>query len=215
MVSMSPETERLLEAYHEKRTCPPAEKRQRVATFERLLAESLARKPGASRNEAELIEGTVYVPSPIRARKHAQPHARLAGWLIGYEAETPGVECFDNSTVRLDLDNEPQPDLALIKLPEKAGQARISADDYIEGVPELTVEIVGSSRAYDLHQKKAPTAATACWNIWLGLRAKTTCIGGHCGRENIMRWRRTPMACSRAACFPISGWTRGHCCAAT
>jgi Uma2 family endonuclease len=78
----------------------------------------------------------------------------LNTWLGTYTAETPGVECFDNSTVRLDLDNEPQPDLVLMKLPEKSGQARISDDDSIEGAPELVVEIVGSSRAYDLHQKK-------------------------------------------------------------
>jgi Uma2 family endonuclease len=41
-----------------------------------------------------------------------------------------------------------------MKLSEKGGQARFSSDDYIEGAPELAVEIVGSSRAYDLHQKK-------------------------------------------------------------
>jgi Uma2 family endonuclease len=104
--------------------------------------------------KAELIEGVVYMPSPVRVKKHGIPHGHLAGWLVLYAAETPGVECADNSTVRLDLDNEPQPDLLLMKLPEKGGQARISADDYIEGAPELAVEIVGSSRAYDLHQKK-------------------------------------------------------------
>src|SRR5712692_6874837 len=104
--------------------------------------------------KAELIEGTVYMPSPVRAKRHAQPHGHLAGWLVLYASETPGVECFDNSTVRLDLDNEPQPDLVLIKLPAKGGAARISADDYIEGAPELALEIVGSSQAYDLHQKK-------------------------------------------------------------
>ena len=104
--------------------------------------------------KAELIEGIVYMPSPVRARKHAIPHVQLATWLGTYAAETPGVECADNSTIRLDLDNEPQPDLVLMKLPEKGGQARISADDYIEGATELAVEIVGSSRAYDLHQKK-------------------------------------------------------------
>ena len=104
--------------------------------------------------KAELIEGTVYMPSPVRARKHGKPHIHLAGWLAVYEAETPGVECFDNSTVRLDLDNEPQPDLLLIKLPANGGQARISADDYIEGAPEFVAEIAASSKAYDLHQKK-------------------------------------------------------------
>src|SRR5437867_3993437 len=35
-----------------------------------------------------------------------------------------------------------------------ACQTRISTDDYIEGAPELAVERVASSSAYDLHQKK-------------------------------------------------------------
>jgi Uma2 family endonuclease len=104
--------------------------------------------------KAELIEGVVYMPSPVRATKHAEPHNYLGVWLGVYASETPGVRCFDNSSVRLDLDNEPQPDLALMKLPTLGGQARISPDDYIEGAPELIAEIVGSSRAYDLHQKK-------------------------------------------------------------
>jgi len=102
--------------------------------------------------KAELIEGTVFMPSPVRATKHAEPHNFLSGWLLVYVSETPGVRCFDNSTVRLDLDNEPQPDLVLIKA--TGGQTRISQDDYIEGAPEMAVEIVGSSAAYDLHQKK-------------------------------------------------------------
>ena len=57
--------------------------------------------------------------------------------------------------MRLDLDNEPQPDLILLKVPPRPSQARITPADYIEGPPELAVEIVASSRAYDLHQKKA------------------------------------------------------------
>lgn len=39
---MSPELEKLLEAYDAKRTCPPEEKLQRLATFERLLADALS-----------------------------------------------------------------------------------------------------------------------------------------------------------------------------
>jgi len=104
--------------------------------------------------KAELIEGIVYIPSPVRVNKHGEPHIRLAGWLQVYQAETPGVRCADNSTVRLDLDNEAQPDLLMIKTPERGGQSRVSNDDYLEGAPELVVEIVASSRAYDLHQKK-------------------------------------------------------------
>lgn len=104
--------------------------------------------------KAELIEGIVYMPSPLRANQHGIPHVQLATWLGTYVSETPGALTADNATVRLDLDNEPQPDLVLLKLPAKGGQARISEDDYIEGAPELVVEIVGSSSAYDLHQKK-------------------------------------------------------------
>ena len=46
---MSPELEELLEAYYEKRTCPPTEKPQRADNFERLLNDVLSRRPGTSR----------------------------------------------------------------------------------------------------------------------------------------------------------------------
>src|SRR4051794_32925709 len=91
--------------------------------------------------KAELVEATVFMPSPVRAQLHAVPHSYLGAWLGVYAAEPPGLKSFDNVTVRLDLDNEPQPDLVLMKLAAKGGQARISADDYIEGAPELVVEI--------------------------------------------------------------------------
>ena len=48
---MSPELEKLLEAFHEKLTCPPEEKLHRVATFERLLQDALPRRPGTTRDE--------------------------------------------------------------------------------------------------------------------------------------------------------------------
>jgi hypothetical protein len=48
---MSPELQRLLEAYHEKLTCGLDEKQQCVATFERLFADALAHSSGASRDE--------------------------------------------------------------------------------------------------------------------------------------------------------------------
>jgi len=104
--------------------------------------------------KAELIEGIVYMPSPARFKHHSLPHGMLATWLGNYQADTRSVLVGDNATVRLDLDNEPQPDLLLLQLPEHGGQARFSEDDYVEGPPELVVEIVASSRAYDLHQKK-------------------------------------------------------------
>jgi Uma2 family endonuclease len=61
---------------------------------------------------------------------------------------------YDNTTVRLDLDNEPQPDV-LLRIDEACGgTSRISDDDYIEGPPELIAEVAHSSAAYDLHDKK-------------------------------------------------------------
>ena len=101
--------------------------------------------------KAELIEGIVYMASPLRFESHAEPHANIVGWLALYKAATPGVRLGDNATVRLDIDNEPQPD-ALLRI-DKGGQSTISQDDYVEGAPELIVEIAASSASYDVHQK--------------------------------------------------------------
>ena len=104
--------------------------------------------------KAELIEGIVYMPSPVRIKHHSRPHFVMSQWLGAYEQATPGVMGADNTTVRLDLENEPQPDLILIVDPDKGGQTRISQDDYVEGAPELCIEIAASTAAYDMHQKK-------------------------------------------------------------
>jgi Uma2 family endonuclease len=103
--------------------------------------------------KAELIEGVVYVPSPARHSYHGHQHAHLISWLGHYEAHIPGVEASGNATVRLHLDNEPQPDVLLFIDPACGGQARIDADGYIEGAPELVAEIAASSASYDLHAK--------------------------------------------------------------
>ncbi|MEC4892715.1 MAG: Uma2 family endonuclease [Oscillatoria sp. PMC 1051.18] len=100
--------------------------------------------------KAELIEGKVYMPSPLRFNSHANPHFLLIAWLGVYVAATPGVKGGDNATVRLDLDNEPQPD-ALLRI--ESGQSQISDDDYVENAPELIAEIAASSASYDSHEK--------------------------------------------------------------
>src|SRR5271157_3592109 len=76
--------------------------------------------------KAELLEGVVYMPSPVRLRHHGRPHAHVLGWLTVYEAATPGVVAADNTSARLDLDNEPQPDALLMIDPHHGVQARIS-----------------------------------------------------------------------------------------
>lgn len=101
--------------------------------------------------KAELIEGVVYVASPVRVF-HGTPHAALITWLGVYWTATPGVSAADNTTTRLDLDNEPQPD-ALLRI-QIGGTSTISDDGYIEGAPELVAEIASSSATIDLGAKK-------------------------------------------------------------
>jgi Uma2 family endonuclease len=99
--------------------------------------------------KAELIEGRVYMASPVRII-HGQPHAYIMTWLGVYCAATPGTQFADNTTVRLDTDNEPQPD-ALLRI--EGGRSQIDVDDYIQGAPELIVEIAASTASYDLQEK--------------------------------------------------------------
>ena len=103
--------------------------------------------------KAELIEGVVHVPSPTRSGSHARPHAATVIWLGTYALATPGAQLGDSPTIRLDLDNEPQPDAAMLITPEAGGQARVDEDDYVEGAPELVAEVAASSASYDLHDK--------------------------------------------------------------
>ena len=91
------------------------------------------------------------MPSPVRVRRHGEPHFDLITWLGNYKIATPGVTGADNASVRLDLDNEPQPDALLFLDPAHGGQASITADDYVENAPELVAEISASSASYDLN----------------------------------------------------------------
>lgn len=102
--------------------------------------------------KAELIDGVVYVPSPV-SNAHSSPHFRLIGWLSKYEEATPGVEGGDNATLRFDDENEPQPDALLRLQPECGGRSRVDDEGYLAGPPELVAEVAKSSASYDLHSK--------------------------------------------------------------
>ena len=120
--------------------------------------------------KAELIEGVVYMPSPVTQEDHGGPHFDVIGWLAVYRAGTPGVEGGDNSTLRLDLDNEPQPDAFLRILPQYGGQSRNSGK-YVAGAPELIVEVAASSASYDLHDKlhayrRNEVREYVVWRVW-------------------------------------------------
>ena len=125
---------------------PPLEDGQRLsrAEFERRYDAMPDLK------KAELIEGVVSVPPPVSHEGHAAPHFSFVTWLGVYQAATPGVVGGDNGTIRLDMDNEPQPDVYLLIDPNRGGQARFDADDYVRGAPELVVEVSRTSIHRDL-----------------------------------------------------------------
>jgi Uma2 family endonuclease len=102
--------------------------------------------------KAELIEGVVYMPSPVSQKRHSRQHFLLVLWLGHYFEATPGLEGGDNATIRLDRENDPQPDALLRIEPALGGQSRDSGE-YIGGPPELIAEVANSSESYDLHDK--------------------------------------------------------------
>jgi Uma2 family endonuclease len=102
--------------------------------------------------KAELIEGVVYVPSPLRARDRGDQHAAVLAWLGVYAASNPRTRASDNATVLLDVDNEPQPDACLRYL--TGGTSTLDDEGYIAGPPELVFEIAASSASIDMHAKK-------------------------------------------------------------
>jgi Uma2 family endonuclease len=101
--------------------------------------------------KAELVEGVVYVAARVSFSHHAQQHGFIVTWLGTYVAMTPGLRSGDNGTVFLDGGNEVQPD-AFLWRPEPGGP-RLTEDGYIEGAPQLVVEVAASSVSYDLHDK--------------------------------------------------------------
>lgn len=129
---------------------PPLENGDRLNRYE--FERRYAAMPKLKK--AELIEGVVYMPAALRFRSHGQPHGNIMTWLGTYAALTSGVALGDTPTVRLDLDNAPQPDAVLLIESQCGGQTRLSDDDYIEGAPELVVEIAASSATIDLGDKK-------------------------------------------------------------
>jgi Uma2 family endonuclease len=103
--------------------------------------------------KAELLEGIVHMPSPARQKQHGGPHFDLIGWMSVYRVHTPGVAGGVSSSIRLDMDNESQPDGVLFVEPSRGGRAFIDAEGYIAGSPELAAEISASTTRLDLKTK--------------------------------------------------------------
>jgi Uma2 family endonuclease len=100
---------------------------------------------------AELIDGVVYMPSPVGV-DHGDTHDPVIVWLDYYAEQTPGVQVADSATTILGWKGEPQPDVSLRILPEYGGRTWV-AGGYIHGAPELVVEVSKTTRYVDLGPK--------------------------------------------------------------
>jgi Uma2 family endonuclease len=101
----------------------------------------------------ELIEGTVFMAAAQRM-PHGNYWLQLSAVLADYVLATPGVEGSTNSSLLLDDENEPQPDL-LLRIEESfGGQTTLDAEQYLHGAPELVIEVAHSTAAIDLHAKR-------------------------------------------------------------
>ncbi len=92
--------------------------------------------------KAELIDGVVYVPSPV-GLDHCSKDTMLIWWLCSYTVETPGCDAGNNGTWIM-LGQSPQPDSFLRILPSHGGASRVEKG-LLEGAPELATEICVSS----------------------------------------------------------------------
>ncbi len=110
--------------------------------------------------KAELLDGTVYVSSPVSLR-HTRPHTLLAHWVTSYGYETPGTEPHTELTLILEGDNEPQPDANLRIRPETGGLSR-EVGIYLHGPVELVAEVAYSSASRDLHLKRTVYERAGC-----------------------------------------------------
>ena len=125
---------------------------QPLRAGEQLSQEEFLRRWEAlpSLKHAELIQGKVYLPSPV-SNPHSRMHFIMSSWTANYVSVTPGCDGGLEGTWLM-LDDAPQPDIALVILPEYGGQSGITGS-YSAGAPELAVEICLSSKARDLGPK--------------------------------------------------------------
>jgi Uma2 family endonuclease len=128
-------------------TLPPLIEGQRLdqPTFH---ARYEAMPPGT---RAELINGVVYMPSPVRL-EHGLAHGPAYGWLDYYRENTPGLEALIDTSTVLSFRSEPQPDVQLRVLPEYGGRSR-DDEGYVHDAPELVVEVSKATRYVDLGPK--------------------------------------------------------------
>ncbi len=117
-----------------------------------------------SGTRAELIDGVVFMPSPVGGQ-HGRVHHSVDMWLGCFAEHTPGVEVLLGSTAILGWKSEPQPDAMLRVLPAHGGQSR-DERGYVTAAPELVAEIAKATRFIDLGPKRKDYERTACSSMW-------------------------------------------------
>jgi hypothetical protein len=99
---------------------------------------------------AELIDGVVYMPSPL-SYEHGRRDLQIQLLLGTYAMATGVCEAVSNATWLMS-DSAPQPDVALRLRPEFGGRSIVSGK-LVRGAPELVAEVSHSSRSFDLGPK--------------------------------------------------------------
>jgi Uma2 family endonuclease len=152
---------------------PPKPKRPPLQSGDRLTPAEFLRRYRAMPHvkKAELIEGEVYMASPVSHEFHGGPHIDVATWLGVYKASTPGTDAGDNSTVRLDRKNVPQPDALLFVRPDHGGRVTKDKKGYIVGAPDLVFEVSASTASIDLGKRltayrRSGVAEYVVWRVY-------------------------------------------------
>lgn len=129
----------------DRRTCGPALESGDVLTrdeFERRYSQRHDLK------KAELIQGVVYVGSPVRIEEHAEPDSLLIALLVNHSLSHTGVRVGNNGTVRLSPEDVLQPDSMMRYV---TGQAVIDADHYLGGARACS-----GGRGFDREHRPQP-----------------------------------------------------------
>jgi Uma2 family endonuclease len=101
----------------------------------------------------ELVGGIVYMASPL-SLTHSDYNDEIGFALGMYRRSTPGVQVLHNATAILGEESEPQPDVGMRILPDYGGRSR-TVRNYVEGPPELLIEVSHSTRRLDMNRKRA------------------------------------------------------------
>lgn len=93
------------------------------------------------------------MPTLARWDQHGKHQSLTVFWLRAYSMGHADLGVGDGDTVFLSGGHEVQPDAFLFRRSGPQPGARVTPDGYIEGAPELVMEIAASSASYELHDK--------------------------------------------------------------